>query len=126
MQAAAVAPSISNCKNDSNSMTTQNSRNASISRNESNDRKANAVGKPAKAGMIAKVVKTTRAGRPTTAGTLLTSEMTAAAGILGTSWMSTAAEAPESDSSGMSATMEKTAKFSRDASSRSRISQLEH
>jgi hypothetical protein len=78
--------------------------------------------------MIAKVkvVKPTTAGRPTTAGTLLTSEMTATAGTLGTSWMSTAAEPPESDSMGKSATIEKTATFSRDASSRIRNSQLEH
>jgi hypothetical protein len=63
---------------------------------------------------------------PTKAGTLLTSEMTAAAGTIGTSWMSTAAGPPESDSTGKSATKEKTATFSRDVCSRSRNSQLEH
>jgi hypothetical protein len=83
-----------------NSMTAYNIRNASNIRNESNSRTANTVGTPAKAGMLAKLMKQQNAGRLTTAGTLLTSEMTAAAGTiyLGTSWMSTAAGPQESDS----------------------------
>jgi hypothetical protein len=47
--------------------------------------------------MFAKVVQKTHAGRPTTTWTLLTSEMTAEEGSIGTSWMSTEAGPPESD-----------------------------
>ncbi len=81
-----------------NSMTAYNIRNASNIRNESNNRKANTVGTPAKVVMLAKLMKQQNAGRLTT-GTLLTSEMTAAAGTiyLGTSWMSPAAGPQESD-----------------------------
>jgi hypothetical protein len=49
--------------------------------------------------MLAKSEKpATSSGKPTTAGTLLTSGMTAAAGIIGISWISTAEGPPESDS----------------------------
>jgi hypothetical protein len=61
---------------------------------------------------IVKPATACSAGRPATAGTLLISGLTAAAGTIGTSWMSTAARPPEPDS--------------RDVSNRSRISQLEH
>jgi hypothetical protein len=63
-----------------------NSRNAYNSRHESNNRTADTIYTPAKPEMLAKVVKPP-ASRPTTAGTLLKSEMTAAAGTIGTSWM---------------------------------------
>jgi hypothetical protein len=66
--------------------------------------------------MLAKVVKQQRAGRPITAGTVLTSEMTAAAGTMGTSWMWKVGNS----------TVEKTAIFSRDTSNSNRSSQLEH
>jgi hypothetical protein len=52
-------------------------------------------------------------------------EMTAAAGTIETSWMSTAAGPPESDSRKVSKSIEKPATFSRDASNSSRNSQLE-
>jgi hypothetical protein len=53
--------------------------------------------------------------------------MTAAAGTLGTSWMSTAIGPPESDSKKVgNSTVEKTAIFRRDTSNSSRSSQLEH
>ncbi len=75
-------------------------------------------------GLIAKVVLQQRAGRPTRAGILLTSEMTAAAGTIGTS---TAAGPSESDSRKVSNnSVEKTAIFSRDTSKSSRNSHLEH
>ncbi len=45
--------------------------------------------------------------------------MTAAAGTIGTSWMSSAVGPPE-QTVGQSATLEKTAKFSRDVSNSSR------
>jgi hypothetical protein len=57
--------------------------------------------------MLALAVKQNYPGMLTTAGTLLTSEMIAAARTIGTSWMSTGAEPPESDSR-KSATVEKT------------------
>ncbi len=57
---------------DSNIMTAHYNRNASNSRDESNNRTANTVWMPAKAGM------------------LLKSEMTAAAGTIASSWMSSA------------------------------------
>jgi hypothetical protein len=81
-------------------MTAYNIRNESKIRNESNNRTANTEGTPAKAGMLAKLMKQQNAGRLITAGTLLTLDMTAAAGTiyLGTSWMSTAAGPQESDS----------------------------
>jgi hypothetical protein len=60
--------------------------------NESNNR----TGTPAIVGMLSKVVNQQHAGRPTTARTMLTSEMTAAAGTIGTSWLSTAAGPPDS------------------------------
>jgi reverse gyrase len=66
MQAKAVTPATSNSNDDSNSMTVHNSRNASNSRNESFS----------KSGDACKVVKQQHAGRPSTAGTLFTSEMT--------------------------------------------------
>jgi hypothetical protein len=75
-------------------------------------------------GLLAKVVKQQRAGRGTRAGTLLTSEMTAAAGTIGPS---TAAGPPESGSRKVSNNrLEKPAIFSRDTSNSSRNSQLEH
>ncbi len=83
-----------------------NRRTASSIRNESNNRTASTVGTPAKAGMLAKLVKQQHAARPTTGGTLLYSEM------------STAAGSPD-QKVGKSATGEKTATFSRN-------SQLEH
>jgi hypothetical protein len=67
-------------------MNAHNSRNTSNIRIESNNRTANTVGTPATAGMLAEVVK-----RQTTAVTPKISEMTAASGTIGTSWMSTAA-----------------------------------
>ncbi len=77
--------------------------------------------------MLAKVVKHQRGERPATAGTVLTAEMTVAAGTIGTSWMSTAVGPPESDSRKVgNSTAEKTAIFSRDTSNSSRSSQLEH
>ncbi len=67
--------------------------------------------------MLAKVVKPAtsqhHAGRPTAAGTLLKSKMTAAAGTIGTLWMSSAVGRPE-QTIGKSVTVEKTATFSRD------------
>jgi hypothetical protein len=51
---------------------------------------------PAKEGMLAKLVNQPYSGGLTAAGTLLTTEMTAATGTKGTSWMSTAAGPPES------------------------------
>jgi hypothetical protein len=53
--------------------------------------------------------------------------MTVAAGTIGTSWISTAAGPPESDSRKVSNNLvEKTAIFSRDTSNSSWNSQLEH
>ncbi len=76
--------------------------------------------------MFAKVVKQQHAGRPTTSWSLLTSEMTAEEGTIGT-WMSTEAGPPESDNRKVSnSTAEKTAIFSRNTSNSSRNSQLEH
>jgi hypothetical protein len=117
MQATAVTPATSNSKDDSNSVTDNNGRNASYSRNASNNRTANTVETEAKkkVGMLAKVVKQQHAG------TLLTSEMTAAAETIGTSWMSTAAGPPESDSRKVSnSTVEKTSIFSMDTRNSSR------
>jgi hypothetical protein len=51
----------SNIKDDNTIMNAHNSSNASNSRNESNNRTANTVGTSAKAGMLAKVVKSTAA-----------------------------------------------------------------
>ncbi len=79
-------------------MTAHNNRNESNSRNEINNRTANTVGMEAKVGLLAKVVKQQRGGRPATAGTVLTAEMTTAAGKIGTSWITTAVGLPESDS----------------------------
>ncbi len=77
-------------------MTAHNSGKTRNSRNESSNRTANTVWTPAKARMLAKVVNLQKhAGRPTTAGTLLKSEMTAAAGTIGTSWMSSAVGPPD-------------------------------
>ena len=63
-------PATSNSMDDSNIMTAQ--QDASNSRDESNNRTANTVWMPEKAGM------------------LLKSEMTAAAGTIASSWMSSA------------------------------------
>jgi hypothetical protein len=70
MQATIVASATSNSKDDSNIMTAHNSKNASNSRKRSYNRTTNTVWMPAKAGM------------------LLKSEMTAAAGKIALSWMS--------------------------------------
>jgi hypothetical protein len=64
-------------------MTAHNSRNASNSKNESNNRTASTIGTPARARMLTKVVKQQHAGRPTTSGTLLKPETTAAAATNG-------------------------------------------
>jgi hypothetical protein len=52
-----------NIKNESKRMTAHNSRDASNSRNESNNETNNTVGTPEKAGMLALVVKPTKACR---------------------------------------------------------------
>jgi hypothetical protein len=122
-QATTLTPAICNRKDDGNIRTTHNSRNASNIRNESNNRFTNKIWMLAKAGMLAKVVKLETACRE--AKKLLKSEMTAAAGTIGTSWMSTA-EGPPEQRVRKSTTVEKTATFSRDTSNSSRSSQLEH
>ncbi len=77
--------------------------------------------------MFAKVVKQQHGGRPSTAETALTAEMTVAAGTIGTSWMSTAVGLPESDSRKVgNGTVETTAIFSGDTSNSNKSSQLEH
>jgi hypothetical protein len=63
-KATVVPPStIVNSKNESKRMTAHNSRDASNSRNESNNKTANTVATPEKAGMLAKVMKSTTACR---------------------------------------------------------------
>jgi hypothetical protein len=74
MQAAALTPTISNSKDDSNNMTAYNNRNANNSRNESNSRTANTVGTPTTAGMIAKVMKPETACRDENNNIPLTSD----------------------------------------------------
>ncbi len=96
-----MTPATSKSKDDSNSISAHNSRNKSNSRNESSNRTANTIRMPAKAGMLAKVVKPATACRETnycTAVTLLASEMTVVEGIVGPSRTSTTAGPPESDS----------------------------
>ncbi len=63
-------------------MTAHNSRNASNSRNKSNNRRANTVGTEPKVGLLVIVVKQQHGGGPATAGTVLTAEITAAAGTI--------------------------------------------
>jgi hypothetical protein len=92
-----VTPEISSRKDDCSCLTGHNSRNASNSRNESNNRTANRVGTEAKVGMLAKVGKATARKEASYSWKSLTAEMTAAAGIIGTSWMSTAVGPPELD-----------------------------
>jgi hypothetical protein len=88
MQATTMTPATSNSKDYSTSMTAHNSRNASKNSNErnnsneSNNRTANTIETPAKAEMLPKVLKPAAAAA---AGTRITSEMTAAAGTVGTS-----------------------------------------
>ncbi len=90
-------------------MRTHNSRYTNNSRNESKTLHS----KSRDALKIVKPATACSAGRPATAGTQITLGLTAAAGAIGTSLMSTAAGLPESDSRGVS--------------NRSRkISQLEH
>jgi hypothetical protein len=126
MQATAVMPATSKSKDDSNSMTAQcpTQQNTRNSRNESNNRTVNTVGQP-KARMLAKVVKPATACREANCSRdTIKSEMTAA-GTIGTSWMSTPPRPPESDNIRKSATSEKPATCSRDASNISRNLQLE-
>jgi hypothetical protein len=95
MQAIALTPATSKIKDDSNSITAHNSR------NESSNKTANTKRMPAKAGILAKVVKPATACREanySTAVTLLASEMTVVEGIVGPSRTSTAAVPRESDS----------------------------
>ncbi len=56
-QASTVTPATSNSKDDSTIMIAHNSRNANNSRNESNNRIAKTIWTPAKAAMLAKVVR---------------------------------------------------------------------
>jgi hypothetical protein len=56
-QLSTVMPATSNSKDESNIMIAHNSRNANNSRNESNNRITNTIWTPAKAAMLAKVVK---------------------------------------------------------------------
>jgi hypothetical protein len=88
MQARAVTPATSNSKDDSNSITitAHNSRNAATASIKATTATAtaNTIETSAKAWMFGKVVNQQNGGRPTavhTSGTLLTSEMTAAAGM---------------------------------------------
>jgi cysteine synthase len=86
IQAIAVTPATSNSKDDSNSMTAHNSRNAATASMKATTATAtaNTIETSAKAWMLGKVVNQQNEGRPTTVhtlGTLLTSEMTAAAGM---------------------------------------------
>jgi hypothetical protein len=95
----------------------QNARN-------SNNRTVNTVHQP-KARMLAKVVKPATACREANySRDTIKSEMTAA-GTKGTSWMSIPPRPPESDNIRKSATSEKPATGSRDASNISRNLQLE-
>jgi hypothetical protein len=73
---------------------------------------------------VVKLATACREANYTTAGTLLKSEMIATAGTARTAWMSSA-EGPPEQAVGKSASVEKTATFSRDTSNSSRNSQLE-
>ncbi len=78
---------------------------------------------PAKAGMLAKVVKAACREANYSRDTVKT-KMTAAARTIRTSWMSSAVGPPE-QAVGKSATAEKTATFRRETSNSSMNSQLE-
>jgi hypothetical protein len=73
MQAKAVTPATSNSKNYSNTVTARNSRKCKQQRKmtATTGRSKQYIGTEAKMGMLAKVVKQQRSGRPTIAGTLL-------------------------------------------------------
>jgi hypothetical protein len=66
MQAGAVTPATSNSKDDSNCMTIHNRRNKRNSRNESKKRADNTGGTPAKAVILAKLVKPATACKDST------------------------------------------------------------
>jgi hypothetical protein len=96
-KAIAVTPATSDIEDNFNSMNARNSRKASNSKNESNNRTANAVGMPAKAGTLTKLVKPVTACREANySRDTIKSEMTGTAGTIRTSWMSTATGPSES------------------------------
>jgi hypothetical protein len=80
MQAKAVTPAISKSKNYSNTVTTRNNRKCKQQQKMTATTGRSKHWDGSKNGMLEKIVKR----RPTKAGTLLTAEMTAAAGTIGT------------------------------------------
>jgi hypothetical protein len=125
-QATTVMPATRNSKDDSDIMTAHNSRNASNSRNESNNRTANPIWTPAKAGMLTKVVKLATACRKTNYSRDTVKIKDDSSSRDSRNIMDVISNRTSRTDNRMSATVEKTATFSKDTSNRSTNSQLEH